>query len=172
MPSRSGASRGDDERVTLTDHDIELLRQAIDLSRSAVAHGNHPFGALLTDADRQVVLTAENTVNTERDVTTGHAETNLARLAARTYRDLRAYSLYTSCEPCAMCAGAIYWAGIGRVVFAMSEADLRAITGAHPDNPTLAHPCRLVFADGTRQTVVEGPAIAEEAAEPHHGFWG
>jgi tRNA(Arg) A34 adenosine deaminase TadA len=157
--------------VTLTDHDIALLRQAIDLSRSAVAHGNHPFGALLADPDQQVVLTAENTVNTERDVT-GHAETNLARLAARTYQDLRSFSLYTSCEPCAMCAGAIYWAGIGRVVFAMSEVHLRAITGAHPDNPTLAHPCSLVFADGGRKTVVEGPAMAEEAAEPHHGFWG
>ena len=154
----------------MIDHDIALLRQAIALSRSAVANGNHPFGALLANARGQVVLTAENTVTTERDVT-GHAETNLARLAARAYRDLGPFSLYTSCEPCAMCAGAIYWAGIGRVVYAMSEADLRAITGAHPENPTLAHPCRLVFADGQRETVVEGPAIADEASEPHQGFW-
>ncbi len=157
--------------VTLTDHDIALLRRSIELSISAVAHGNHPFGALLADADGQVVLTAENTVLTERDIT-GHAETNLVRLAARTHPDLSAFSLYTSCEPCAMCAGAIYWAGVGRVVFAMSEANLRVITGAHPDNPTLAHPCRLVFADGARPTAVEGPTIADEAAEPHHGFWG
>jgi tRNA(Arg) A34 adenosine deaminase TadA len=155
----------------MIDHDVALLRQAIALSRSAVANGNHPFGALLADPTGAVVLTAENTVNTERDVT-GHAETNLVRLATRAHPDLRAFSLYTSCEPCAMCAGAIYWAGVGRVVFAMSEADLRAITGAHPDNPTLAHPCRLVFADGARPTVVEGPALAGEAAEPHHGFWG
>ncbi len=157
--------------MTLTDHDIALLRRAIELSRSAVARGNHPFGALLADPSGRVVLTAENTVVTDGDVT-GHAETNLARLAARAHPDLRAFSLYTSCEPCAMCAGAIYWAGIGRVVFAMSEADLRAITGAHPENPTLAHPCHLVFADGARETVVEGPAIAQEAAEPHRGFWG
>ena len=155
----------------MIDHDIALLRQAIAVSRSAVANGNHPFGALLANARGQVVLTAENTVTTERDVT-GHAETNLARLAARAYRDLGPFSLYTSCEPCAMCAGAIYWAGIGRVVYAMSEADLRAITGAHPENPTLAHPCRLVFADGQQETVVEGPAIADEASEPHRGFWG
>ncbi len=154
----------------MIDHDIALLRQAIALSRSAVANGNHPFGALLANGKGQVVLTAENTVVTDRDVT-GHAETNLARLATRAYRDLSTYSLYTSCEPCAMCAGAIYWAGIGRVVYAMAEADLRAITGAHPDNPTLAHPCRPVFSDGTRETVVEGPAIADEAAEPHRGFW-
>lgn len=157
--------------MTLTDHDIALLRRAIDLSRSAVAHGNHPFGALLADADGQVVLTAENTVVTERDIT-GHAETNLVRRAARTHPDLRGFSLYTSCEPCAMCAGAIYWAGVGRVVFALPEAGLRAITGAHPDNPTLAHPCRLVFADGARETTVEGPAIESEAAGPHRGFWG
>jgi len=73
-----------------------------------------------------------------------------------------------------MCTGAIYWAGIGRVVFAMSEADLRAITGDHPQNPTLALPCRDVLAAGSRLTPVEvvGPLVADEAAVHHRGFWG
>lgn len=155
--------------------DTALLRQAIAISADAVAHGNHPFGALLTDASGEVLLTAENTVVTERDVT-GHAETNLVRLASRSLDPevLAGTSLYTSCEPCAMCTGAIYWAGIGRVVFAMSEADLRAITGDHPENPTLALPCRDVLAAGSRVTPVEvvGPLIGDEAAVHHHGFWG
>ncbi|MEI5673298.1 MULTISPECIES: nucleoside deaminase [unclassified Nocardioides] len=155
--------------------DTGLLRHAIAISADAVAHGNHPFGALLASPSGEVLLTAENTVVTERDVT-GHAETNLVRLASRTLApaDLAAASLYTSCEPCAMCTGALYWAGIGRLVFAMSEADLREITGAHPDNPTLALPCRDVLAAGSRRTPVEvvGPLIADEAAVHHAGFWG
>jgi tRNA(Arg) A34 adenosine deaminase TadA len=70
-----------------------------------------------------------------------------------------------------MCAGAIYWAGIGRVVYGLAETGLLAITGSHPENPTLSHPCRLVFADGGRPTEVSGPHIEEEAAKPHAGFW-
>jgi tRNA(Arg) A34 adenosine deaminase TadA len=134
--------------------DLTLLRRAIAISADAVAHGNHPFGALLADPSGEVLLSAENTVVTEGDVT-GHAETNLVRLASRSLPPelLATATLYTSCEPCAMCSGATYWAGIGRVVFAMSEADLRALTGAHEDNPTLALPCREVFARGRRDVI-------------------
>lgn len=152
--------------------DDEYLRRAIALSRSSREHGNHPFGAILVDADGVVVLEAENSVVTESDVT-GHAETNLVRLASRgiAHELLPGHTLYTSCEPCAMCAGAIYWAGIGRVVYGLSETGLRELTGDHPENPTLAHPCRLVFADGGRQIEVSGPHLEDEAAEPHRGFW-
>lgn len=102
-----------------TPADIELLRRAIALAASARSHGNHPFGALLTNEDGDVIAEAENTVVTERDVT-GHAETNMVRNAWRRFNeDVRARSaLYTSTEPCAMCSGAIYWSGIPRVVFA------------------------------------------------------
>ena len=124
-----------------TEDDRELLRQAIKVADDAVLHGNHPFGALLTDSDGQVVLTAENTVVTDDDVT-GHAETNLVRQASRTIgrTGLADYTLYTSCEPCAMCSGAIYWAGIHRVVYALAETSLLALTGAHAENPTLKLP--------------------------------
>ncbi|MSZ76052.1 MAG: nucleoside deaminase [Actinobacteria bacterium] len=156
----------------MNDHDLELLRRAIAISASAREHGNHPFGALLSDPSGSVVLTAENTVVTGRDVT-GHAETNLVRLASATYEpsELAAYTLYTSCEPCAMCAGAIYWAGVGRVVYALSEVELYRLTGDHDENPTLTHPCRSVFADGRRPTAVDGPALEDEARVPHIGFW-
>ena len=80
-------------------------------------------------------------------------------------------TLYSSAEPCAMCSGAIYWAGIGRLVYALSEHRLREITGNHPENPTLDLPCREVFRTGQRPTDVVGPLIEDEAAELHTGLW-
>lgn len=70
-----------------------------------------------------------------------------------------------------MCAGAIYWAGIGRVVYGQSERDLKAQTGNHAENPTLDLPCRVVFAAGQRPVEVIGPLLAEEAAALQAGFW-
>jgi tRNA(Arg) A34 adenosine deaminase TadA len=70
-----------------------------------------------------------------------------------------------------MCSGAIYWAGIHRVVYALAETSLLALTGSHAENPTLKLPCREVFAGGQRTTTVVGPLLEEEAAEAHHTFW-
>jgi tRNA(Arg) A34 adenosine deaminase TadA len=80
-------------------------------------------------------------------------------------------TLYTSAEPCCMCAGAIYWCGIGRVVYALSEHSLLALTGSHPENPTFSLPCREVFERGQRRIVVHGPLLEDEAALAHTGFW-
>lgn len=150
--------------------DLHHLRRAIAVSQAARDHGNHPFGAVLVDPGGAVVLEAENSVVTGDDVT-NHAETNLVRLASGTisYDDLRGHTLVTSCEPCPMCAGAIFWAGIGRVVYGLSQAGLHELTG--PGEWTMDHPCRLVFADGGRETEVVGPLLEEEAAVPHRGFW-
>ena len=113
----------------MNDLDIQYLRSAIAVALRAREHGNHPFGAMLVDANNQLILEAENTVITERDCT-GHAETNLVRLATRRFTpaELAGCTLYTSTEPCAMCAGAIHWSQIGRVVFALSEVNLYAIS--------------------------------------------
>ena len=70
-----------------------------------------------------------------------------------------------------MCAGAIYWSGIGRVVYGQSERDLKIATGDHPENPTLDLPCRVVFAAGQRAIEVVGPLLEEEAAALQHAFW-
>ncbi|QIG43176.1 nucleoside deaminase [Nocardioides anomalus] len=158
--------------MTSSPPDLDHLRRAIALSQAARDHGNHPFGALLADADGRVVLEAENTVVTGADVT-GHAETNLVRLASRDLAPdlLATHTLYSSCEPCAMCSGAAYWAGIGRVVYALSEAGLARLTGPHPDNPTLDLPSRDVLAAGSRRVEVDGPLLEDEAAVPHQGFW-
>ncbi|GAA3895198.1 nucleoside deaminase [Leifsonia kafniensis] len=155
-----------------TELDLERLREAIAVATRAVAHGNHPFGAVLTDADGRIVLEAENSVTTDGDCT-AHAETALIRLASHRYTpaELRDFTLYTSCEPCAMCSGAMYWAGVGRVVYALGEHELMAMTGSNPENPTMSLPCRTVFAAGQRDTIVVGPALHEEAAAPHLGFW-
>ena len=154
------------------ENELQHLRRAVAVSFDAREHGNHPFGAVLVDPSGAVVLEAENTVTTGRDVTR-HAELNLVRLACSSiaYADLLRHTLLTSCEPCAMCSGAIYWAGVGRVVYALSEERLLGLTGNHPDNPTLMLPCREVFARGSRTTEVTGPLIEEEAAAAHLGFW-
>lgn len=151
----------------------DLMRRAIQVSADARAHGNHPFGAILVAPDGSIVLEAENTVVVDHDVT-GHAETNLVRLASRTIPADRLpdYTLVTSCEPCAMCSGAIYWAGIGRVVYGLSETGLYSLTGDDAENPTLQLPCRDVLTAGSRRIEVVGPLLEAEAAIPHADFWG
>jgi tRNA(Arg) A34 adenosine deaminase TadA len=152
--------------------DLMHLRTAIAVAKRSREHGNHPFGAVLADGSGRVLLEAENTVITERDAT-GHAETNLVRQATRQYsqEELQHFTMYASTEPCAMCAGASHWAGIGRVVFALSEADLYALIGHSPEQ--LVIPCREVFARAGRKTEVSGPSaeLDAEARAVHWGFW-
>ena len=88
-----------------------------------------------------------------------------------TAADLARCTLYTSTEPCAMCAGAIYWTGIGRVVYGLSERGLLDLTGSHAENPTLDLPCREVFSRGQRKITVVGPLLEDEATRVHDGFW-
>ena len=156
----------------MKESDIQHLRSAISVAWRARQHGNHPFGAVLVDEDNRVVLEAENTVITGRDCT-GHAETNLVRLATRSYspEELAHYSLYTSTEPCGMCAGAIHWSQIGRVVYALSEIELYNIVGPSPENLLL--PCREVFAHSGCPVEVLGPVIEldAEARAVHENFW-
>ncbi len=153
--------------------DLDFLRRAVAVAGRAAAKGNHPFGAVLVDPDGSVVGEGENTFLT--DGGPGHAEANLARYAAKAFsaeRLLRC-ALYTSVEPCCMCAGTIYWANIGTVVFGMTERRLREITGGHPENPTQDLPCSVVFGAGRRRVEVRGPfaELSGEIASAHQGFW-
>ena len=152
--------------------DEHFLRRSFDVARRATSHGNHPFGAILVGADGRVLIEAENGYMPAQDGT-AHAERLLATRACRELsREERSRAtLYSSAEPCAMCAGAIYWAGIGRLVFGLSEHRLRDITGNHPENPTLDLPCREVFRSGQRPTDVVGPLLEDEAAALHQGVW-
>lgn len=150
--------------------DKKLLSRAIEIAANAREHENHPFGALLADAQGNILLEAENSVLTDSDCT-AHAEINLMRLASRKYSAeiLKDCTLYTSTEPCPMCSGAIFWGEVGRVVYALSEDGLYKITGKTPYE--LALPCREVFARGTHPVEVTGPLLEEEARQVHLGFW-
>ena len=151
--------------------DLGHLRATLALAHQARAHGNAPFGALLVDAQQQVLLAAENTAMTTRDLT-GHAELNLVRQAVQLYERERLASaaIYCSTEPCAMCAAAIHWSGIGRVVFALSAADFYTLVGSSPDHLHLS--CREVFARTGRAITVVGPvaALDDEAKAMHAGL--
>jgi tRNA(Arg) A34 adenosine deaminase TadA len=149
------------------------LARAIELARRSREKGNHPFGSLLVDTTGKVVLEAENTVVTGNDVT-GHAELNLVRTASMQFdvEALRESTLYTSTEPCAMCSGAIFWSGIGRVVYALSSEQLMGIVRDDSGSFTLALSSREVFARGGRNVEVSGPHVTEQAATVHEGFWG
>jgi tRNA(Arg) A34 adenosine deaminase TadA len=158
--------------LTPAERDAHFLRRSFDVARRAITHGNHPFGSLLVDQGGNVLLEAENGYMPAQDGT-AHAERLLATMACTTIAPgiLSNATLYSSAEPCAMCAGAMYWAGIGRLVYGLSEHRLRGITGNHPENPTLNLPCRDVFASGQRQTEVVGPLLEDEAATLHDGVW-
>jgi tRNA(Arg) A34 adenosine deaminase TadA len=153
---------------------IRLLRRCVEVSVRAREAGNHPFGALLADADGHVLLEQGNVEVTE-GVCTGHAEAALAAEASRRYprAKLGECTLYTTAEPCAMCSGAIYWAGIGRVVYGISERRLAGLTGDDERNLTLDLPCRTVFAAGRRPVEVLGPfpEVEEETVAVHAGYW-
>jgi len=152
--------------------DEYFLRRSFDVARRAIGHGNHPFGAVLVDRAGNVLIETENAYMPSRDGT-AHAERLLATQACTTLPQdvLRRTTIYCSAEPCAMCAGAIYWAGIGRVVYGLSEHRLRTLTGNHPENPTLDLPCRAVFGSGQQTTEVVGPLLEDEAAAVHAGVW-
>jgi tRNA(Arg) A34 adenosine deaminase TadA len=161
-----------DSPLSAAEFDEFFVRRSFDVARRALTHGNHPFGAILVDRNHNVLIEAENGYMPSRDGT-AHAERLLATRACTTLSPdvLRHATLYSSAEPCAMCAGAIYWAGIGRLVYGLSEHRLRAVTGNHPENPTLDLPCREVFARGQRPTEVVGPLLEDEAEALHEGVW-
>ena len=150
------------------------LKRAIEVSKRSRENGNTPFGAILVDGEGNILLEQENIEITTKKCT-GHAETTLAERASVLYPKsfLWNCTLYTSAEPCAMCAGAIYWANIGRVVYAMTEKRLLELTGSNEQNPTFSLDCRTVFSHGQKDIKVVGPfpSLEEEAAAVHQGYW-
>jgi tRNA(Arg) A34 adenosine deaminase TadA len=157
----------------LSETDAHYLRASFQVARRAREEGNLPFGCVVVDGAGNVVIEQGNLALVPVRDATAHAETLAAGRATRRYEpgELAHFTLYSSAEPCAMCAGAIYWAGIGRVVFGLTERDLKGLTGNHPDNPTMDLPCREIFASGQRGIEVLGPELVEEALRVFDGFW-
>jgi tRNA(Arg) A34 adenosine deaminase TadA len=154
----------------LTDEDY--LRLTLEIAREARAAGNHPFGAILVGPDGTVLMRAGNAHGDAGD-RTGHAERVLMTRASLAYAAdfLAGCTMVASAEPCAMCAGSAYWAGVGRVVYGLSERDLGALIGPHPENLTMNLPCRVVFGAGQRPIEVVGPLLEDESRAVHEGFW-
>lgn len=149
---------------------IAHLEACNELAIDAVAHGNHPFGAILVGPDDEEILLTQGNVDTVR-----HAESELARYASSLFPHdyLWDCTLVSTFEPCAMCAGTMYWANIGKLVYGVSEARLRDLTGSDERNPTMTLPARTVLRSGQKQTKVFGPISEMESKllSPHLEFW-
>jgi tRNA(Arg) A34 adenosine deaminase TadA len=159
--------------LTLTQMQMQMqrhLRAANAVAQRALDAGCHPFGAVLVAPDNETVLLEQG-----NEGSVNHAEAVLARAAAQRFDSdyLWGCTLYTTVEPCCMCAATQYWANIGRLVYAMGEKRLLALTGNHAQNPTLDLPCRDVFARGQKPIQVWGPVpqVEAEIAALHTGFW-
>ena len=152
----------------LDERDALHLRQAIRLSAQAKARGNKPFGAVIAAADGSVLAEAGNTGTETRDFT-AHAEMNALRAAGPRHPRvlLAGATLYASGEPCAMCAGAIFWSGIARVVFALDMAAQQR-AGKPPE---VALSCRDVLRAAPQPIEVIGPCLADEAFDAFKDAW-
>lgn len=152
------------------DQMMKHLRRANEVAIRARKFGHHPFGSILVAPDNETVLLEQGNVDT-----VNHAESTLLRAATTNFSPeyLWGCTLYSTFEPCVMCAGTLYWANVGRLVYGASEKRLLELTGSSDANPTLDVPCRYVFEHSQKLIRVWGP-IAEleaELIEPHRGFW-
>ncbi|MFK3704738.1 tRNA(Arg) A34 adenosine deaminase TadA [Raoultella sp. BIGb0138] len=154
----------------ITPTDIQFLRLSNEVGRRAIALGRHPFGAVLVAPDGDTVLLTQCNIDT-----VNHAESTLARIAASNYpaEYLWRCTLYTAVEPCCMCAGTIYWANIGKVVYGMSEEKLLDCTGSHQENPTMSIPASYIFSHGQKTISLVGPVaeIEDETLALQREFW-
>jgi tRNA(Arg) A34 adenosine deaminase TadA len=144
----------------MTEADERHLRRAVELAAAARAAGDMPYGSLLAGPTGDVVAEERNTVVTEQDIT-AHPELKLARWAAR-HLDAdtaRQTTMYTSCQPCPMCTGAIARSGLGRVAFALSSEQLNDLKPTGAVSPDAA------------QVAYEGPALFAEARIPIDGYY-
>ena len=152
--------------------EVQYMRGANFWAITARERGNRPFGAVVVSRTGEVLVEAYcNT--TETGDCTGHAETNAVRqLSPKVSRDVLATStLYSSAEPCVMCAGAIFWSGIGRVVFGIDAVRLRVFRGEVAEQKDAELSCRDVFDASPRAIECIGPVMLDECSQPHIGFW-
>ena len=111
----------------ITEQDKQFMREAIRLANESVERGGGPFGAIIVKDD-EIIAGKSNSVTIDNDPT-AHAEVNTIREACQKLRtfDLSGCTIYTSCEPCPMCLGAIYWARIGKIFYGNTRKDARDI---------------------------------------------
>lgn len=159
----------------MTELDKKLLLRTVEIAHNAMLNGNHPFGALLTDKNGNILLEQGNEFLNGGSAY--HAETLLLLKAAKEYGPdyLKTCTLYSNFEPCCMCTGALYWTNVGRLVFGATEKDLLKFTGDNDENPTFSLSSREVVKHGQKDIVIEGPVEDEELlktiCKDHIDFW-
>lgn len=149
----------------MTNKDELFMRKAIDLAKQARKEGNEPFGAILVKDD-EIVMVGENKINTFCDPT-HHAEIGLIRryCSENNIFDLREYTLYTSCEPCVMCSGAMVWANLGRLVFSVTHDQLAEIAGSN-----IMISCSEVFEKSPNIPLLVEKILNEEGISVFEGY--
>ena len=157
----------------INDADVRLLRRAIELSTVATANGNRPFGAVIGSASGELLAEAANS-NRQTGDCTAHAEIMALREAAAkglSREVLAQATMYAYGEPCVMCAGGIFWSGIGRVVFGIDAVRMRAFRQLDSVAGDLEWSCQEIYARSPRPIEVHGSLLLEEATAPHASYW-
>lgn len=145
--------------------DKEFMQVAIDLAMASRNAGNEPFGAILVK-DNEIVMKGQNEINTHCDPT-HHAEIGLIRrfCAENEVFDLSEYTLYTSCEPCVMCSGAMVWSSLGRLVYSVTHDQLAQIAGSN-----IMIPCEEVFEKSPNKGIEVSCVLNEEGLKVFEGY--
>lgn len=140
--------------------DVKFLREAIRLSNDALKNGNEPFGAVLVK-DETIVYTNENQIYTMHDPSF-HGEAGLIRrfCGETGITDLSEYTMYSNCEPCFMCSGAMVWTKLGTLVYSASNRDLESILGREGFECS-----KIVFEHSFHQPKVRSGLIRNESLE-------
>ena len=160
--------------LTFTEIDAARLRRAYALAMQARERGDRPFAAIVVGQDGAMLAEGLSTQGAGGGGTLAHSEMNAcaAIVSARHPREaLRRATIYSSGEPCAMCAAAIFYTGIGRVVFGLSAAAILHFRNAQPHTAGLKLSCKAVLDTAAEAMVVVGPCLEAEGALPHQGYW-
>lgn len=158
----------------MNEKDIELLYETVRVANFSLKRGCYPFGALLVDSDKNILIEKGNNV---LDSTALHAELLVMIEAGRRYspRYLKSCSLYSNFEPCPMCSGAVYWSNVGRIVYGCSNEQLKELTASDNKSRFLSIPPQEVLCHGQKDIIVVGPTtdkqLIDSILEDHINFW-
>ncbi len=158
----------------IPDADAAQLRHAYALAAKARARGDRPFAAVIVAEDGTILAEGLSTQGVGGGGTLAHSEMTACQAViaqAIPRARLRRATIYSSGEPCAMCAAAIFYTGVGRVVYGLSAAAILHLRNAQPHTAGLALSCREVLASAAEKVEVVGPCLEAEGAVPHEGYW-